>query len=38
MEKIEKNDIEIWIEIWKNWNMTRKFEMKKLKIEMKISV
>jgi beta-galactosidase GanA len=30
MEKTEKNDFEIWIEIWKFWNMSRKFEMKKL--------
>jgi hypothetical protein len=31
MEKVEKNDFEIWIEIWKFWNMSRKFEIKKLK-------
>jgi hypothetical protein len=32
MEEIEKIDFEIWIEIWNFWNMSRKFEMKKLKI------
>jgi hypothetical protein len=29
-KKLKKNDFEIWIEIWKFWNMSRKFEMKKL--------
>jgi hypothetical protein len=28
MKKLKKIDFEIWIEIWKNWNMSRKFEMK----------
>jgi hypothetical protein len=31
MEKIEKNNFEIWIKFWKIWNMSRNFEMKKLK-------
>jgi hypothetical protein len=27
-KKLKKIDFEIWIEIWKFWNMSRKFEMK----------
>jgi hypothetical protein len=31
---MKKIDFEIWIEIWKIWNMSQKFEMKKLKFSI----